>query len=175
MGEGFALRFEIGTATREQAGQDTIFKIVRSYQLDPLTGLEQIPDSVRDPKAIILSMRKSREEGQRKMHGYYGLRTDLHREELEDQSAVRISNQDLVEIIKGGKIMANDPIGSEFDTLPAGRVRTKKIIEIKRFNSSKAPQVFYNHDGSRCVVESGCTAIQTKLVHLKPLAGEKKK
>jgi len=177
MGEGFALTFEVGTATRSQAGQDTAFDITRSYRDQPLTGLEQIPDALRDPKAMILSMRKSREAGQRAMHGHYDLskEAELHRENLEDQASQRQAQLQLVDIMKGGKKMTNDPIGSEFDTLPSDRLRTKKLIEIKRVNNSKAPMVFYNHDGSRCVVESGCTGIQTRLVHIKPLKVEKQR
>jgi|GEM_PF-5986008 len=173
-GEGFALLFEISEATRSQAGQDVEFTETRIYKDSPITATEMIPDAIRDPKAIILSIRERREAGAREMHGHYALRTDLHHEELEDESAQRISNRDLVEIIKGGK-MSNDPQGSEYDTLLPGRIKTRKIIEIKRLNNSKAPMVFYQHDGSRLTIEPGESGVQTKLVHIKPLAVEKKK
>lgn len=175
MGEGFVFKLEIGTAFRSQAGQNTQFEIVRSYRNTNLEVHELPPGTVRNPKEIIERIRKGRAESARMKYGDQAIRTDLHHEEIVDESAQRQAQLQLVDILKGDKKMANDPQGSEFDTLPAERVRTKKIIEIKRLNNSKAPMVFYQHDGSRLTIEPGCAGIQTKLVHIKPLAVEKKK
>lgn len=177
-GEGFAFLFETGEARRKQAGQDTAFEMTRSYKDEPLDKAEMIPDSIRDPKSIIISIRKSREAGQRAMHGHYDLSkgSELRREELEDESAQRMSNKDLFEILRaGGKQMAEgDFAPSEYDSLPDEKVKTREIYEVKIENKTKAPMIVYNHDGSKVEIQPGESAIQTKMRFIKkmPVVGK---
>lgn len=173
-GEGIAVKFETGTALREIPAQDVAFQMTRSYRDEPLDEAEMIPNAIRNPKEVVEKIRRQRQASAKAMWGDSGIESEIreHRERVEDEADRALSPRQLFEILRGGKNMANDPTGSEYDTLLSPRVKTKKIIEIKRINNTKAPQVFYQHDGSRLTIEPGESGIQTQLVRIKPMKAE---
>lgn len=171
--EGFAFKFEVGEARRKIPGQDLNFEMVRVYKDEPLDEAEMIPSAIRNPKEVVEKIRKSRAEGARARYGHYDLskESELRREELEDESAQRMSNKDLFEILRaGGKTMAEgDFAPSEFDSLPDEKVKTREIYEVKIENKTRAPMIVYNHDGSKVEIQPGESAIQTKMRFIKKI------
>lgn len=123
---------------------------------------------------VVERIRSMRLQKEKSLQAHFGKVSDiesrLHREAIEDESAVRIQQKELIETLKpGGKKMRSDEY-VEIKTLE----KVKEIIEIKRTNQTLSPQIFYNHDGSKLILEPGESGIQTKMELIKKPKVEKK-